>query len=447
MPRDHAIVMGASMAGLTTARALSNHFERVTIVDRDVLPDGPAARKGVPQGNHAHGLLASGYRVLDAYYPGLFDEIESNGGVRGDITRDFLWYQYGAWKLRTESGLGGMVMSRVLLESAVRDRIRSNPKIDLLEGTDCDEPEFRDGRVVGVRVTAKGEAGPRLIEADLVVDATGRGSQSPKWLKQWGFADVPRTEVHIDVGYATAIFERQPGDLYGASGAVIAGTVPEATRFVALIGIEGDRWMATLAGCLGDYPATDFAGWMEFARSLPTTDLVDMLQGREPIGEIQAYRYPANARRHYEKLTEFPQGYLVLGDAVCSFNPVYGQGMSVALSEAKALDECLAAGDDRLAKRFFARAKSLADSPWTIATGEDLKYPQVAGKRPPGFALINRYMGRAHKACTKDPVVLRQFFAVANLLAPPTSMLSPKIAWRVALGGRGTAQASPAEIA
>jgi 2-polyprenyl-6-methoxyphenol hydroxylase-like FAD-dependent oxidoreductase len=172
-----------------------------------------------------------------------------------------------------------------------------------------------------------------------------------------------------------------------------------------------------------------------------------MLEGREPIGEIVSYRYPANRRRHYEQLTAFPAGYVVLGDAVCSFNPVYGQGMSVAATEAKALDECLAQGRDDVWRRFFARAKKITDSPWTIATGEDLKYPQVEGKRPPGFALVNRYMGRAHQACTKDPVVLTQFFKVANLLAPPTSMMSPRIAWRVALGGRGKPQALPDTVA
>ena len=444
--RNHAIVMGASIAGLISARALSNHFQKVTVVERDVLPGEAASRKGVPQGNHAHGLLASGYRVMDAYYPGMFDEIVELGGKRGDITADFLWYQYGAWKLRTKSGLGGIVMSRVLLESAVRRHTKALGNVEFLEDADCEAPVFENGRVTGLRVKDRNSGEERVIEADLVLDATGRGSQSPKWLREWGFGDIAETEIKVDVGYATAVFEQKPGDLYGASGAIIAGKVPEATRFVAIIGMENDRWMATLAGTVGDYPPTDFAGWMEYARSLPTSDVADMLAGREPIGEIVAYRYPANRRRHYERAERFPEGYLVIGDAVCSFNPVYGQGMSVAATEAKALDECLAAGDQDLAQRFFKRASKIADSPWTIATGEDLKYPQVEGKRPPGFKLVNRYMERAHAACAKDPVVLRRFFDVANLLAPPTSMMSPKVAWRVALGGRGKAQKTPAEV-
>jgi 2-polyprenyl-6-methoxyphenol hydroxylase-like FAD-dependent oxidoreductase len=442
----HAVIIGASMAGLTAARAASSHFDRVTVVERDTLSTGSEQRKGVPQGNHAHGLLATGYRVLDAYYPGLFDEIVEKGGVRGDITGDFLWYQYGHWKLRTNSGLGGVLMSRPLLESTVRKYTKALPNVEFLEGFDSDKPVFSDGRVTGVEVHSRESGATQTIAADFVIDATGRGSQSPKWLKEWGFSTVPETEIQINVGYATAVFERRPEDLWGAMGAIIAGTVPEATRFAAVLGMEGNRWMVTLVGAVGDYPPTDYPGWLEFTKALPTTDLTEMLRDRQPIGEIQAYRYPANRRLHYEQMPDFPEGYLVIGDAICSFNPVYGQGMSVATTEAEALDECLSLGRDGIWRRFFAKTKKITDSPWTIATGEDLKYPQVEGKRPPGFGLVNRYMARAHGACTKDPVVLRQFFEVANLLAPPTSMMSPRIAWRVALGGRGEQQDVPAEV-
>ena len=441
--RSHAVVLGASLAGLTTARALSNHFNSVTVVERDDRPPIGEPRKGVPQGRHAHGLLASGYRTLDAYYPGMFDEIVEHGGVRGDVTEDFLWYQYGAWKKRVNTDLGGIVMSRPLLESMVAKYTAARPGVTLLEGHDAEQPDFGDGRVTGIKVTNRATGESQQLEADLIVDATGRGSQAPKWLQDWGFGDVEETEVKVDVGYATGIFERREGDLYGSMGAIIGGTIPEATRFAAVIGMEGDRWMVTLAGAVGDHPPTELPGWRAYAEDLPTRDVQEMLRDREPIGEIQAYRYPANRRRHFDKMERFPGGFLVIGDAICSFNPVYGQGMSVATTEAKALDKCLSAGDADLWKRFFKRAHKITESPWVIATGEDMKYPQVEGKRPPGFRLVNKYMERVHKAATRDPVVLRQFFLVANLLAPPTSVMSPKIAWRVLLGGRGEAQALP----
>jgi 2-polyprenyl-6-methoxyphenol hydroxylase-like FAD-dependent oxidoreductase len=443
--RGHAIVMGASMAGLTAARALSNHFSSVTVIERDQLPAEAEARKGVPQGRHAHGLLATGYNVLDSYFPTMFDEAVEAGARRGDINADFLWYQYGGWKLRMATGLEGVIMSRSLLESLVRKHTRAIANVTFCDGFDAEAPIFENGAVRGLEVKAPGGSKESFM-ADLVVDATGRGSQSPKWLREWGYAAVPETEIRINVGYATALFERRPDDLWGTGGAIIAGTVPRSTRFAAALQIEGDMWMVTLVGALEDYPPTDLQGWLAFAESLPTPDLRNLLEGREPIGEIQAYRYPANRRRHYDQMASFPSGYLVTGDAVCSFNPVYGQGMSVAAAEAKALDDCLSSGVDPLWKGFYRRAKKITDSPWTIATGEDLKYPQVVGKRPPGFGMVNRYMARAHAACAKDPVVLRQFFKVANLMAPPASMLSPRIGWRVALGGRGTAQELPIEI-
>ncbi len=435
--RGHAIVLGASMAGLGTARALANHFDRVTLVERDELGSASTPRKGVPQGQHAHGLLASGYRILSGYFPDLSDELIADGALPGDLSGDFLWYQYGGWKLRADCGLKGIVVSRPHLERKVRERVAALPKITLLQGFDGEEPVFDAAarRVTGLRVKSRTTGETQVLEADLVVDALGRGSQSPAWLEAWGYGKVAETSVQIDVGYATAVFERRPGDLYGATGAIIAGTAPEATRFAAVLGAEGDRWIVTLVGSLRDYPPTDFEGWKEFARSLPTTDVAELAEGRQPLAPISSYRFASNRHRHYEKLKAFPDGYLVIGDAICSFNPIYGQGMSVALSEAHALDRCLAAGDDALAARFFREAARIVASPWAIATGEDYRYPQVEGQRPPGFALISRYMARAHRVATKDPVVLKRFFEVATLLAPPPAMMAPSIAWRVLLGG------------
>ena len=447
--RAHAVVLGGSMMGLGAARVLRDRFERVTIIERDALPEAPATRKGVPQGGHGHGLLPSGYRILDACFPGMMDELVADGAIRGDLTGDFLWYQYEGWKLRTDSGLGGIVVSRPCLEAKVRKRVRALPGVTLLDNHDVVEPvhDADSGRVVGVRIEDRATRGARTLDADLVVDATGRGSKSPTWLASWGYGEIPERTVRIDVGYATAELERRPNDLYGAMGAIIAGTSPASTRFAAVLGAEGMRWIVTLVGTLRDYPPTDYEGWRAFAQGLPTRDVLELSEGRQPLGPLLSYRFPANRQLHYEKLTRFPGGYLVAGDAVCSFNPIYGQGMSVALTEAQTLDECLDAGDAGLPARFFAKVAAIADGPWAIATGEDYRYPQVEGARPPGHGLITRYMARAHHATTKDPVVLRRFFDVASLLAPPTAMMSPAIAWRVALGGVGTAQQSPASKA
>jgi 2-polyprenyl-6-methoxyphenol hydroxylase-like FAD-dependent oxidoreductase len=449
--RRHAIVLGGSMAGLGAVRALVDRFDTVTLVERDALVGCAGSRKGVPQGQHAHGLLPAGYRILSAYFPGMMDELVADGALPGDLTGDFLWFQYGGWKLRADSGLQGIVVSRPHLERKVRERVLALPTLTLLQGHDGEEPVFDKAsrRVTGLRVRDRASGATTVIEADLVVDALGRGSPSPIWLAGWGYGPVEETRVAVDVGYATAVFERRPGDLYGSTGAIVAGTAPHSTRLAAVLGAEGDRWTITLGGCLGDHPPTDVAGWKEFAASLPASEIADLVRERQPLGPIASYRFAANRHRHYEKLGGFPAGYLVTGDAVCSFNPVYGQGMSVALSEARALDDCLAQandnGDSDLAKRFFAETARIVASPWAIATGEDYRYPQVEGRRPPGYGLVSRYMERAHRAARRDPVVLKRFFEVAALLAPPPAMMAPAIAWRVLVGGRGTGQASPAQ--
>jgi 2-polyprenyl-6-methoxyphenol hydroxylase-like FAD-dependent oxidoreductase len=431
--RSSAVVLGASMSGLLAARVLSQHFERVTVVERDVLPDAEQTRRGVPQSAHAHGLLASGYRVIDAYFPGLMDTLEQRGAPRGDVVGDFLWFQYGRWKLRHDSGLRGITVSRPCLEAAVRQRVKQTENVTFLEGVDGVKPRFESAarRVTGLAVRRRQDGVEQTLDADLVIDASGRGSQSARWLEEWGF-DRPETiTVTINVGYATRTFERRPGDLFDSVGAVVSGTPPASTRYAAVLAAEDHRWVVTLVGVLGDHPPTDEQGWVAFAKTLPVPAVHELVTAARPLSDIVSYRFPANQRHVYERLKRFPEGYLVIGDAICSFNPIYGQGMSVAAMEAKALDETLAGGSAEVARRFFARARSIVDIPWAIATGEDLRYPQVNGTRAPGSALVNRYLERVHAAASDDETVCRRFFDVLNLLATPQSLLSPATAWRV----------------
>ena len=428
-----AVVLGSSMSGLLAARALSGHFERITIVERDLLRVGNEVRKGVPQSAHAHGLLASGYRVMDEYFPDLMDELEAMGAPRGDVVGDFLWFQYGRWKLRHHSGLRGITVSRPCLEAAVRRRVRLLPKVTFREGVDGVRPAFDagTGRVSGLVVKPRDASAESTIAADLVVDASGRGSQSPRWLEELGFGRCDEVSVKVDVGYATRIFERKPGEFFHSMGGIVAGTPPESSRLGAVLAAEGDRWVVTLAGSLGDHPETNEKEWVAFAASLPMSAVHDLVTSARPLTDIVTYRFPANRRRFYERMKRFPAGFVVIGDAVCSFNPIYGQGMSVAAVEAKALDESLAAGLGGVAGRFYARAGKCLDTPWAIATGEDFRFPQVEGRRPPGYRLLNRYLERVHAVASTDETVCRRFFDVLNLLAPPSSLMTPTVALRV----------------
>ena len=440
-----AVVVGASMGGLLAVRALSGHFERITVVERDVLPDSEEARKGVPQSAHAHGLLASGYGIIDAYFPDIMAELEARGAPRGDVVGDFLWFQYGHWKLRHDSGLRGITVSRPCLESAVRQRVKALRNVTFLEGADAVRPTF-DGatrRVTGLVVRPRDRGVEQTLEADLVVDASGRGSQSPKWLEQMGCGRPEEVSVQVNVGYATRTFARKPGEFFGSMGGIVSGTPPASTRYGAVLAAERDRWVVTLVGTVGDYPPTDEEAWIAFAASLPVPAVHQLVTSARPLTGIVTYRFPANQRRLYERMPGFPSGYLVIGDAVCSFNPIYGQGMSVAATEAKALDDCLTSGLDHLPRRFYARTRRIVAIPWAIATGEDLRFPQVEGRRPPGFGLVNRYLERVHAIASKDPTVCRKFFDVLNLLAPPASLMSPLVAWRVFATSSPRGESSP----
>ena len=433
------------MSGLLAARALSGHFARVTLVERDALPERDESRKGVPQSNHAHGLLASGYQAMDEYFPGMMDELEALGAPRGDVVGDFLWFQYGRWKLRHDSGLRGITVSRPCLEAAIRRRVKALANVTFLEGAEGVRPAFDagTGRVTGLVVRTKGSSAQETLDADLVVDASGRGSQSPRWLEEAGLGHPDEITVKVNVGYATRTFTRKPGDFFGSMGGIISGTPPASTRYGAVLAAEHARWVVTLVGTLGDYPPLDEAGWLAFAATLPAPAVHQLVTSAKPLTDIVSYRFPANQRRLYERMPRFPSGYLVVGDAVCSFNPIYGQGMSVAATEAKALEACLAGGLDGLSRRFYARARQIVDIPWAIATGEDLRFPQVEGKRPPGFGLVNRYLERVHAVASADPVVCRKFFDVLNLLAPPPSLMAPGVAWRVLGRGLPKGESSP----
>jgi 2-polyprenyl-6-methoxyphenol hydroxylase-like FAD-dependent oxidoreductase len=370
---------------------------------------------------------------MDEYFPGMMDELEAAGAPRGDVTGDFLWFLYGRWKLRHSCGLRGIVVSRPGLEAAVRRRVRALPTVTCLDGMDAIRPIFdaAAGRVTGLTVRSRDDHATSTLPADLVVDASGRGSQSPKWLAEWGVGSPEALSVTVNVGYATRLFERRPGEFYASMGGLISGTPPGSTRYGAVLAAEGSRWLVTLAGTVGDHPPTDESAWRAFAASLPVPVVHDLVTSARPLSDITSFRFPANTRRLYEHMTRLPAGYLVVGDAMCSFNPIYGQGMSVAATEARALDAALAGGLDGVASRFYNRAKQIVDTAWTIATGEDFRFPQVEGARPPGTSLVNRYLERVHAAASDDPEICRRFFDVLSLLAPPTSLMSPPVAWRV----------------
>lgn len=436
-----AIVIGGSMAGLLTARVLSKHFSQVLLLERDEIQDQPEARKGQPQTRHLHGLLAKGLETILTYFPTLVEDLQAGGAKVTDMGQGMRWYTFGGYRRQFNSGMIGALMSRPFLEWQIRRHVLALPNVRLIDQCDVQGPTMSaDGqRVTGVTISRRtGDQSPMCLPADLVVDASGRGSASPKWLAQLGYVKPTESFVKANVGYATRLYRRRPGDLEGAELLMIAPDAPHGKRTGLIFPIEGDRWICTLGGWAGDHPPTDEAGFLAFAQSLPAPDLAQMLKRLEPISDIITHKFPGSLRRHYETLARFPEGYLVLGDAICSFNPVYGQGMTSAAMQAAALDQLLTTrtGLAGLWHDFFKAAAKVVEIPWQLAVGEDFRFAETEGKKPAGVDLINAYVTKVHQATHYDTEVYTAFLKVMNLMAAPTSLFHPKILWRVLWGRR-----------
>jgi 2-polyprenyl-6-methoxyphenol hydroxylase-like FAD-dependent oxidoreductase len=442
-PDKCAIVIGASMGGLLAARALADYYGQVIIVERDALPEDDEPRKGVPHGRHTHGLLARGREVLEELLPGFTKEIVAQGASPGDIADEVLWFNHGFYLRNAPSKLLGLAVSRPMLEGSVRRRVLQLRNVRLLERCAVLEPvlDRAQGRVTGVRVQSQGGSDrAQTMNSDLVIDASGRGSLSLRWLDAWSYRKPREELIKIDLGYVTRQYRRLPEHLHGMIGAIIAACPPD-WRFGAILAQEGDRWIVTLGGYLGDHAPTDDTGFLDFARSLPKPEIFEVIRQAEPICPLMPYHFTANLRRHYEELSSFPAGFLVFGDALCSFNPVYGQGMTVACAEALVLRDCLAKGTQDIAKRFFRTASQLIDIPWQIAVGSDLQHPRVEGVRSTQVRFINWYIAKLYRAARDDAVLATRFLEVANLMRQPTALLDPRIAFRVWRRNRAPADA------
>ncbi|MDM0047528.1 NAD(P)/FAD-dependent oxidoreductase [Variovorax sp. J22R115] len=419
-------VAGASMAGLLAAWVLAAHAREVLLIERDAVRDQPPLpRKGVPQGRHAHALLASGQRVLEGMFPGLTEELAEAGAAVGGGA----FFTAGGY-LEADARQGSLYASRGLLEAEVRLRVLALPNVTLHENCQAEPPQLVRGRVEGMRITRLDGGGTAEYCCELVVDASGRGSRMPAWLTACGYAAPPIQRVEVGMRYATRHFRRTPGELGGRSFLSVSPT-PALPRACGVLAQEGERWIVTLIGYFGDQPPADDAGFLAFARSLPASDAAVLIEGAEPLDAIHTYAFPANVRVSYGRMARRPAGLLVIGDALASFSPVYGQGMSVAALEAQALKCCLEAGIKGLEERYFNAAAGVIEAPWTITVGNDR---QLAPGGPHGSMpqrLRWRWVQHVLRAGHRDRHIADAFLRVARLLDPPTALLRPALVARV----------------
>ena len=431
-------VVGASIAGLLTARVLSDLVDEVTLLEREHLDDDAAPRGHVPQGRHLHLLLSAGLDLLQAWFPGIGDELEARGAVRVDGTRAWV-FQSGGYRAQGNWGRPVLSLTRPLLEQVVRRRVSALPAVTLESGVVVDRVDVRDGAVHGVGVAGL----PR--PADLVVDCSGRSSRIVHQLASSGVLDPPVSRVPIDCAYTSGFLPRSQDDLDG-SFLVVGTTPPESYRAGALLPVEGERWMVTLAGVHGDVPGTSDDAVLAFARSLLSPGVAQVIERAGPLEAVASYRFPSSQRRHYEKVPTLLRGLVTLGDAACSFNPVYGQGMACAALQAQALGVTvreLGVLSPDLPRRFHRRAARVVDAPWAIAVGADFLHPDTVGPKARGTDLANRYTQRLVRATHTSLPLARTFNRVVNLADPPTALARPAVAARVlaaSLPGRRPAE-------
>jgi 2-polyprenyl-6-methoxyphenol hydroxylase-like FAD-dependent oxidoreductase len=438
MRHHHAVVIGASFAGLLAAKALSQHVDVVTIVERDVLPDDAAFRSGTPQARHLHVLLERGQRAMEALIPELAADMEAYGAPKLHWGVNNRLIVGGQEAPRKPTDIHTHMITRVGLEYLVRQRVRQVANIRFRAGARVTGLlPGEDGFVGGILLEGRRSRQPEEMRADLVVDASGRSSPLPDWLEALGYGRPQETLIDAFVGYSTVWFERPADAPTDWVTLTIAGVPQNGFRGGIIYQMENNVWNVILTGVNGDHPPTDFDAFIEWSRTLARPDIYEQIRRAKPISPVYGYRRTNNVWRHYERMA-LPHNLLVTGDAAVSFNPIYGQGMSAAALDAEALATLLAGWQGAtwhgLSARYQKRLADVVQGPWQLAVSADFRHPRTIGQRPPDTwltRLLKRYGMLAELEIGYDGDVAELFYEIMHLRRPITAYFAPWLLWRV----------------
>ncbi|WP_055585357.1 FAD-dependent oxidoreductase [Streptacidiphilus griseoplanus] len=442
--------MGGSLAGLLAAHVLAEHADRVTVVERDRFPEGPRPRPGVPQARHPHVLLEGGQVALESLLPGFLAELRAAGAPRVGMPSDLVQQQDGRWFRRLPATTHIYTGSRAQLEELLRRRVLENPVIDTVEGAEVVGLLGDASRVRGVLLRdrsddARGEQ--RTVEADLVVDASGRGTKAQQWLAAIGAVAAHEETIDTGLAYASRVYRGRSGGLPDATHGYYVYPSPAQVHAGGALPLEDGTHLVIVSGLRGDEPPTDDDQFVSYVKKrLPHPPLHDWLDEAEPISPAFGYRRTANIRRRYD-LPGRPAGFLATGDALCTFNPVYGQGMAVAAMSAVVLRDTLAdrrrvPTTRRVQKALLAASRQA----WDISAGADRSMPGAVGTAvasKPADRVADWYLQRVLERYPGDPVVGASFRSVLGLCAPVTSLFAPPVARAVLLRPAAPTPAEP----
>lgn len=442
----HAVVIGGSIAGLLTARVLTDYFEQVTLIERDRFPLQPEPRRGIPQCTQLHILLTRGRQIIEDLFPGLEAELIAQGAVTVDMGADVEWLNPFGWTARFPSGFTVLSFSRYILDWLIYRRLAEMSQLHFLEESYVTQLiSTPDGTsIAGVRVKQRqqtGETQEQTLLADLVVDASGCSSQAPEWLKALGYEVPKQTTIATDMGYITRTYEIPAGFESDWKGVYLQAAPPERTLMAILYPIENNRWLLGFCAAPPHRLSKDEAALLDGLQQLPSPLIYNALKDAKPCTPIGIYYPPGNRLCHYETLKRQPERFVVLGDAVCSFTPIYGQGMTVAALGVKTLDACLqnivrqpSPSLTGLAKTFQKRLAQINAEPWIVATTQDAKYPSVRGitnapSAPSKF--MGWYMNQVINLTVSDPQTTLSFFEVMHMVKSAGTLFQPRIMLQV----------------
>jgi 2-polyprenyl-6-methoxyphenol hydroxylase-like FAD-dependent oxidoreductase len=427
-----------SFVGLLAGRALTNHFDRITIIERDHYPEQPASRPGVLQSRYPHILTLQGLLLLEQFFPGLRKDLLELGAIELDVGSDIALLTPKGWAVRSPLNQKILACSRDLLDWTLRQRLKTFPNLHFLEGEQVSGllATAQQTQIVGVTLRSRDTVKPatrtttQSIQADWVVDASGKASRSPQWLQDLGYESPPETKLDAFVGYTARICQCPDPMSVDWKLLFIQSAPPQRCRGAAIFPIEGNRWITSLVGGDRDYPPTDEAGFLEFARSLPTPVFYDAIQTATPLMEIYQYRGNENRLRHYDRLRRRPKNFVAIGHAACFFNPTYGQGMTVAALEAVILDRFFQQGscEPRQAHRLQKQLSQAHADAWLLATSWDSRYQGSLGKQiTPLTPLLNWYFDQITALMTTDVKVYRTVLEVTQMLKSSTALFHPNM--------------------
>jgi 2-polyprenyl-6-methoxyphenol hydroxylase-like FAD-dependent oxidoreductase len=433
-----AVVVGASISGLLTARVLSNHFEQVVVLERDWLPDEPTPRVGVPQEHHVHLLLQRGKRIIERFFPGITAELESEGALAADLCLDVKCFQAGRWKQRWPSGITAHYCTRTLLEHILRRRVRALQNVQIFERTDVAALNMSaDGLFVsGVRVIPIGKDAYDIPTA-LVVDASGRGSKATQWLGHAGLPQPYCEEIITRLGYVSGIYEPLRKTLRDWKVLLCLPKLPSEKRMAVVSPIEGGRWMVTAGAWFGEQPLPEESAFLDYLRQLPVPNLYDEVRQATLIGPLKRFRMPGGLRRHFDRMPLWPNGFLVVGDAVCSINPIYSQGMSASALQVEAMHSGLApllAGQStcKALQRIICAS---VDLPWQQAASVEHRFELEGNQRGLHDRILSAYFDRLIAASAGNRNVAIAMLRVNNLIADPRTLFAPSMALSAMIPG------------